>query len=456
MAASTPPPAGAAPCFYEHTAHSITPHLTTQMPYSIALLRRIQHALAHPSNTAKILATFPPGATPDADTHTPWLAARVDLFRGRETQIILYSSLEAQCTLLPPIDPVPRSEDAASTAANANANANANYAVSTLSAAPAVLDLARAQFLAFLTHVKAHLLPEYLSSLAASDPESSATPESAARSPGASISASPLGPLSPSAPSNPTGVALIPAPDPRAFLFGTLHTGLFALLLRPGIFARVDGPADPLSGLRIHRFDNPPYYKYFFKRDSFSPGSGSGSEVAEENSLPPGYRYHDRRGREGVLAEHLDLVQSRTHIPRSRSQLQTLPGVAIYYDAPGTGTGADTPTDNSSGEDQAEMPIAWGFLGVDGAVTTLHVEPEHRKQGLAFSLSKEVMRRGMAAEEVFGAHRVGIVDGAGKGLVEGWAHADVAGYNNASRRVMEKIGGPVLTTVVWTVIELLD
>lgn len=399
---------------------------------------------------------------------TPWLAARVDLFRGRETQIILYSSLEAECTSLPLIDPVtvdlsrysgpPASPSAAGPALpNANANANSHshassathasasekarpspsYAVSTITAAPARLETARAQLLAFLAYVKANLLPEYLSSL--SDTNYGSGP-SASESAAAAASA---------------GVALIPAPDPRAFLIGSFHTGLFELLLQSGKFPRLDGDvktpvdADPLPGLRVHRFDNPPYYKYFFPRDVFSPSVAGQTDTETENPLPEGYRYHDRRGRIGVLPYQLDLVQSRTHIPRPRRQLESIPSVAIYQD---NGSASDENRDEIGNE----MPIAWAFLGVDGAVATLHVEPEHRGRGLALSLSKEVMRRGMEAEGVFGAKNVGLVDGEMMALVEDWVHAEVAGYNKASRRVMEKIGGRVLTTVLWTVIEMTD
>jgi GNAT superfamily N-acetyltransferase len=205
--------------------------------------------------------------------------------------------------------------------------------------------------------------------------------------------------------------------------------------------------ADPLPGLRVHRFDNPPYYKYFFTRDVFSPGVAGQIDTEAENPLPTGYRYHDRRGRIGVLPYQLDLVQSRTHIPRPRRQLESIPSVAIYQ---GNGSLSD------ENQDENEMPIAWAFLGVDGAVATLHVEPEHRGRGLALSLSKEVMRRGMEAEGVFGAKKVGLVDGEMRTFVEDWVHAEVAGYNKASRRVMEKIGGKVLTTVLWTVIEVTD
>ncbi|KAJ5460074.1 uncharacterized protein N7458_001626 [Penicillium daleae] len=475
MTQSMPPSPAEAPCFYEHTAHSIIPHLAPQMPYSSSLLRRIQHALAYPSSTAKILATFPPGSTPGSSApgsspppcpSTPWLAASVDLFRGRETQIIIYSSLEAERTSLRLIDPVTvspsdvsRYSGSSSAAAPATADANArshphastsshasaseeklpspSYTVSSLTATPAELNTARAQLLAFFAYVKAHLLPEYLASL--SDTKSG---------PGNLALAS-------------AGVAIIPAPDPRTFLIGSFHTGLFELLLQSGKFPRMDGgvkgpvDADPLPSLRVCRFDNPPYYKYFFTRAMFSPGA-----TETENPLPAGYRFNDRCGRVGVLPSQLDLVQSRTHIPRPRRQLETLPSVAIYSDTQPSSDVDVTPEDPGSvpvkeaGED--EMPIAWAFLGVDGAVATLHVEPEHRGRGLALSLSKEVMRRGMAAEGVFGAKKLGIVDEETRAFVEDWVHAEVAGYNKASNRVMEKIGGTILTTVLWTVIELLD
>jgi GNAT superfamily N-acetyltransferase len=121
--------------------------------------------------------------------------------------------------------------------------------------------------------------------------------------------------------------------------------------------------------------------------------------------------------------------------------------MALYYD--------DNCRDNDicdkSGD---EMPIAWGFLGVDGALATLHVEPEHRGKGLAILLSKAVMRRGMAADGIFGAGSIQSGETSAQEKVGEWTHTDVAGYNQASRRVMEKIGGKVLTTVTWTVIEL--
>ncbi|KAJ5613597.1 Acyl-CoA N-acyltransferase [Penicillium herquei] len=410
---------------YEHDdqAQTLFPILSSHLPYSISLLRRIQHGIAHPTPTAKILATFPPSAPPK----TPWLAARVDLFRGRETQIILYSSLEAEHTSIQPIgspapdapltggpDPCPSS--------STSDEEKETYSVATLTASPEQLHLVREQLLALLAYTKTNLLPEYLDSL----PNRGEKTEEAKDVSEAS-----------------NGVPLIPAPDPKAFLVGTMHTGLYTLLLRDGVFPAPSENENEdasilLPGLKVHRFDNPPYYKIFFPRESFSVKDG------EEIPLPEGYRFHDRQGRIGVLDSHLDLVQSRTHIPRSRAQLSIMPGVAIYHDDP-----------EKEAETGDEMPIAWAFLGLDGPVATLHVEPEHRGKGLALSLTKETMRRGMDPNGVFGVERLESADEKFGEELGSWVHTEVAQYNKASRRVMQKVGGEILTTVMWTVIELL-
>ncbi|KAJ9486221.1 hypothetical protein VN97_g7120 [Penicillium thymicola] len=359
--------------------------------------------------------------------------------------MIIYSSLEAEHTSIPLIVTVSDSTeilnvDSTSNNSKNNDNNDADNTdintitksiVSTFSANPPVLALTRAQLLALLEYVKTNMLPSYLSHLAKSTQATSV----GAKTP--SVSASSVTPNN----TSPTSVPLIPAPDPQAFLIGSLHTGLFSLLQQSGSYTI----SDPIPNIRVHRFDDPPYYKYFFRRSDFSPEAESGRSADlpfADLSLPPGYRFHDREGREGVLSKHLDLVQSRTHIPRPRTQLSKIPGMAVYLDS--------TPSDAD------EMPIAWGFLGVDGALVTLHVEPEHRGRGLAVPLSKAIMRRGMAVDGVFGAGSVNSEYSQTRERVGAWAHTEVAGYNNASRRVMEKIGGQVLTTVTWTVIELLD
>ncbi|KAI1832799.1 hypothetical protein DTO027I6_8113 [Penicillium roqueforti] len=430
----------ASTCIYEHDAATIIPALISELPYSTTLLRRIQHGIGYPHETAHILATFPPGLAPEPGQ--PWLAARVDLFAGRTTQMFIYSSLEAEHTSIPPIATVGDSIKATKPEilnvdsgsnnnrtkngndVGANPDTNTKSIVSTFSVNPPVLALARAQLLDLLSYVKTKLLPSYLSYLQATSAEAECLP----------VSTSLVTPNTTPSTNSTSSVPLIAAPDPHAFLIGALHTGLFCLLQQSGSYTQ----SDPIPCIRVHRFDDPPYYKYFFRRSEFSPDADL---PCADLSLPAGYRFHDRQGREGVLSKHLDLVQSRTHIPRPRSQLSTMPGMAVYFDG-------------SSDDD--EMPIAWGFLGVDGALATLHVEPEHRGRGLAAALSKAVMRHGMAVDGLFGAGSVNSEDSHTRECIGAWAHTDVAGYNHASRRVMEKIGGQVLTTVTWTVIELLD
>lgn len=417
---------------YEHDASIIT-HLTTHLPYSASLLRRIQHGLAYPSPTAKILATFPPSASASATPpETPWLAARVDLSRGRETQIILYSSLEKTHASIPPIIPVTQSDGIVdSTTSRAM---DESIIVSTFTAGPALLEQTRNQFLSLLSYVKQHLLPKYLASLSSSSAEAT-TPTT-----NSNITKTKTN-------GNGNGVSLIPAPPPQAFLIGSLHTALYALLMRSGVYAHAGGTAaDPLPGLQIHRFDYPPYYKYFFPRDVFDPAA-CGGEGEFDLSLPSGYRFHNRQGQVGVPDCHLDLVQSRTHIPRPRAQLSSMPSVAVYYDGDRQGTSHD--------ENEEETPIAWGFLGIDGALATLHVESAHRGKGLALPLCRQIMRRGMASG-VFGAGGLPFLGDADRERVGEWVHTEVAQYNRASRRVMEKIGGEVLATVVWTVVEVCD
>lgn len=443
------------PCpIYQHDAHAeILPCLAAHLPQSISLLRRIQHGVSHPTPTARVLATFPPGARPPDDA--PWLAARVDLFRGRETQMIIYSSLERSHTSIKPIKIALSNQNqnqhtgtgiGADTRPKDNDNNPPSpYIVSTFDAPASVLETVRDQLVSLLTYIKIHLLPSYLASLQDSSANSSAqeishnsAADSSVDTGASATSATSNSPINGSKNGTETKkpVKIFPAPSPHAFLLGSLHTALFSTLQRTGseVFTAsksIDGStATPVSGLRVHRFDDPPYYKFFFRR----------AALTSTTDLPVGYRFHDRQGRFGVLDSHFDLVQSRTQIPRPRDQLRKITGSAIYVDEDGEGE---------------ELPIAWAFLGVDGALATLHVEEEHRGKGLALPLSKEAMSRGLARDGVFGAGKVDI-PGELVNEVEGWVHTEVAQYNVASQRVMEKIGGEILSTVIWTVIEVCD
>ncbi|KAL1963393.1 hypothetical protein VTN77DRAFT_8409 [Rasamsonia byssochlamydoides] len=411
--------------------HAFIPALRAHLPHSIPLLRRIQHAIAYPSPTASFLATSLPDVSSCSSSSSPWLAAFVDLYAGSETQVWVYSSLEAEASL----------------PSSGEAEEEGGYLIANFSGISSEKkDRARAQLLVLLSFIKTNLLPGYLSFVESNKKEDSrAATAGPTPSSHASLAASSTSPSPPK----------IPPPPPQAFLLGSLHTGLFTLLTASESYT----DAIPLPGLRIHRHDVPPYIKYLFHPSTYK------SYDNDEHALPPKYRYHDRTGRHGVLPHHLDLVINRTHIPRSRNTLMKMPSVAVYYDRDDNDSNSIVQDGTTPSE---EMPIAWGFISVDGSLATLHVEPEHRGQGLAVTLSKEIMRRAMAVDnnQAGGGGEGGIFrfprevhfssDDNNDNDHDAWTHADVATTNVASRRVMEKIGGRIAWTDTWTVVELCD
>ncbi|KAL4952565.1 hypothetical protein BDW69DRAFT_20365 [Aspergillus filifer] len=77
---------------------SLLKSLVQYLPNSGPLLRRIQYEARHPTSTAQVLASFPETEDSDVsvDYDTPCLAAFVDVFRGLETQVYVFSSLETK------------------------------------------------------------------------------------------------------------------------------------------------------------------------------------------------------------------------------------------------------------------------------------------------------------------------------------------------------------------------
>ena len=190
----------------------------------------------------------------------------------------------------------------------------------------------------------------------------------------------------------------------------------------------------------------------------------------KEESLPPGSAFSEPR------RDELGLVISRTEIPRSEETLALLGSVGIRYTPDPTSTSTSTltptptststtpstnPTPNSPSPTQSDL-IAWAFLGVDGSLTSLHVEPPHRGLGLAKAVSRRLFR--LLADDApamgFGPV-VAAVDGAGKeeeedggGGGEGWAHSDVAVGNVGSAGVARGLGGVEGWRVRWVGVDL--
>lgn len=354
----------------DNALQTLVPSLERVLPSSAPLLRRIQYDISHPRDTAYYLASANlalQSQEKDDDSNWPWIAAYVGLFAARETQVWIYSSLEAE------VDNDGRHGDNIST-------------FSTIS--PERRAVAQRQIWDLLQYINRELMPafeaHYHKTLAATE----TTTTSAHK--------------------------VLPPHKPPAMLLGTVHTGLMQLLTSNDSYTN----ATFRQGLKVHRYDVTPYVKYIFEPNIFQTG----------NVLPQGYRYGDQ----GLLPQHVELVRSRTHIPREPQTLLSLPSVVVYHDS------------EETKKEHEPSPVAWGFLGLDGSLTTLHVEPEHRGKGLAVLLSREIMRRGMASGKY----------GAPGPLA--YTHADVALENSASRRVMEKVGGREWRwSITWAVIEII-
>lgn len=310
--------------------------LSAHLPYSLPLYRRIQFLEIHPSEHARITTVpplseipLPPDSSSESLSKTPpWVAACVDLMRGPETQIWIFSSIE-----IPDIEttnPLPRNDERS------------------------FRECVREQLLEVFSIIYHELVPKL--------PE--AAPEN--------YSIMRMGK---------------PLPYSRSrVIIGTLHKILRAMVPAQTI-ARVDAP----------------HLKYIFSLSSFS------APVA----LPPGFEFCS------LQRSHLETVLSRTHIPRSIPTLMKMHGLGIV-------------------ETSRSNPIAWGFLGFDGSLSTLHTEPEHRGKGLAVQLARHLFQ---GQDTVFSADT-------------DWAHADVEENNVESRRVMEKIGGKVVWENCWVEVEL--
>lgn len=235
--------------------------------------------------------------------------------------------------------------------------------------------------------------------------------------------------------------------SPSKILFGALHSTAFDIIPK-----------------HAHARTDPGFVKYIF-----TPSEDSLTD-AEDEQLPEGYHFGSIRDND----DHLNLVLSRTVIPRTLATLRRLGSVGIFYDGetyptmddaqqdqhdPHTATvrGSDTRTareielsakavdgDSVAGilEKINRRPVAWGFLGKDASLTSLHVEPQHRGKGLAGNVTRKLFTM---QDSIFGA---------GNGEEPKMGHADVFESNVPSRRVMEKLGGQSKWVVVWAEIDI--
>ncbi|KAL4864838.1 hypothetical protein BDV12DRAFT_200745 [Aspergillus spectabilis] len=368
---------------YTH-AHPYTPLLdllSSHLPYSGPLLQD----------------SVPNG---DSDSASPWLASYTDINRGPDTQVWVFSSLE---TSLP--SPNSGAEAPLSTPQDEQGNALGHF---NTAATTQEKELVKFQLLDLFKYIRSTLIPPYLSHLSTQ----LAVPVTVKEE----------------------GVPKIPIHPSTSILLGTIHIGLVALI--------AELQAESTSRLKIHRGNGVFYVKYCFPSEVFEIPTAELERSAEDKGDGNGYRFHDSNGVYGIQERHINLVKSRTNIPRSTKALLAMGGVALYQDKQLTG----------SEEKGEEMPIAWAFLGFDGSLCSLHVEPEVRGRGLAAVVGREVMKRGVGRFEPDSDS--GDEQALAKEEKKKWFFADVAVENSASRRVMAKMGGLVGWTIAWMVVEV--
>ncbi|RMZ85013.1 hypothetical protein DV738_g306, partial [Chaetothyriales sp. CBS 135597] len=129
-------------------------------------------------------------------------------------------------------------------------------------------------------------------------------------------------------------------------------------------------------------------------------------------SLPDDYVLGD------MTDDLLQTVLDRSPIPRTLNTLKSMPNVGLYH---------------------GQRPIAWGFLGTDYSICSMHTEPEYRGRGLAVIVARELIRK---QDNVF-------EDGPVK-----YAHTDVSKNNAASNSVMKKLQGQVMWQVAWVEVDI--
>ena len=160
--------------------------------------------------------------------------------------------------------------------------------------------------------------------------------------------------------------------------------------------------------------------------------------------LPSGFIY-------GVVSEdNLQLVLDRTNIPRSKRTLRLLRSAGIY-DSRGDG--------DRDGDNSTPRLIAWAFLGLDGSLTSLHVEKEYRGQGFAKAVVGKLFREALSRpggeqqkeEEEEDAAAAKEVSASAD---DGWAHSDTAEDNVQSQGVAKALGGRVGWRIYWVGVDL--
>lgn len=375
----TPP---SLPRAYHHLSplSTVVPHLLPLLPNSLPLLRRIQF----PSDTspqAHVFATFPPSTPPPPVTASSTLELKdppPPAFSFAATWADRSRFPETECWIFSTYEVLPQHKNYSSFPTTANLSQALRVDYSSRNQPEAVS--ARLQILATLNAI-ASLPP---------------IPEI----------------------SDGSGTS-----NSDTLVIGTLHQALLPLLTSPDdnfpeqrVLSRSSASSTHFSPTSdgVLSGIGEPTWKWLIPPPSSSPSS-----KIPASELPRGYTSST------IQKEDLKLCMSRTSIPRSENTLAVLKNACVRYRS----------DEHNKGEGEV---VAWAFLGVDGSLNSLHVEPAHRGKGLARFVVGELIRSG--------------VGGKGGGMTEeereegeenekGWISSDVYWDNEGGHGVARGLGG---------------
>ncbi|MCJ1404677.1 hypothetical protein MMC11_007903 [Xylographa trunciseda] len=245
-------------------------------------------------------------------------------------------------------------------------------------------------------------------------------------------------------PSLPLPPSYPPAQAPSLLLLGSVHRSVLQALkgspIPPHAGKKViSGPSAASGEDRVHgdlrdnsatrggcvRGHTVPYKKFLFRPDTIARAAAADRAAAEEAKLE-GLGLEWTAVREGEF----ELVASRTEIPRSGRTMKLLGSVGLRRRAEGT---------------EGQL-VSWAFLGPDGSLTSLHVEPEFRGKGLGKLVTRRLF--GLLAQR---GKRSGFGD---VGVGEEWCHSDVAADNAGSIGVARGLGGEEGWECFWGWVDL--
>lgn len=156
---------------------------------------------------------------------------------------------------------------------------------------------------------------------------------------------------------------------------------------------------------------------------SYQKWLGDPRRFSADIELPEGYSFST------VASDEVGLCMSRSDIPRREGTLRGPASAAVRY---------------------GKELVAWIFLGVDGSLINLYVEPGHRKLGLAQAVSRRLIVR--MAEDLVGMGFEAY--GGAKGKYDAWLGHDIGVENLDSTGVAKALEGWNGWKVRWVTVDL--